>query len=78
MAITDFLERNAKLYPDEVSLVEINPASRPDHAMTWREFSLIEAAAAEKYRREMTWKAFDTRANRFANLLLTRGVRRGD
>ena len=78
MAITDFLERNAKLYPDAVSLVEINPASRPDHAMTWREFSLIEAAAAEKYRREMTWKAFDTRANRFANLLLTRGVRRGD
>ena len=78
MAITDFLERNAKLHPDEVSLVEINPANQPDHAMTWREYNLIEAAAAEKYRREMTWKAFDTKANRFANLLLTRGVRRGD
>lgn len=46
--------------------------------MTWREFNLIEAAAAEKYRREMTWKAFDVKANRFANLLLTRGVRKGD
>ena len=78
MAITDFLERNARLYPDEVSLVEINPGSRPEHAMTWREFNLIEAAAAEKYRREMTWKAFDVKANRFANLLLTRGVRKGD
>ena len=78
MAITDFLERNAKLYPDEVSLVEINPANQPDHAMTWREYNLIESASAEKYRREMTWKAFDTKANRFANLLLTRGVRRGD
>ena len=78
MAITDYLERNAKLYPDEVSLVEINPASQPDHAMTWREYNLIESASAEKYRREMTWKTFDIKANRFANLLLTRGVRRGD
>jgi long-chain acyl-CoA synthetase len=77
MAITDFLERNAKLYPDEISLVEINPANQPDHAMTWREYNLIEAAA-EKYRREITWKTFDIKANRFANLLLTRGVRRGD
>jgi len=78
MAITDFLERNAKLYPDEVSLVEINPASQPDHAMTWREFNLIESSSTEKYRREITWREFDVKANRFANLLLTRGVRKGD
>jgi long-chain acyl-CoA synthetase len=78
MAITDFLERNAKLYPSEVSLVEINPANQPGHTVTWREYNLIESGSTEKYRREMTWKDFDTRANRFANLLLTRGVRRGD
>jgi len=78
MAITDFLERNARLYPNEVSLVEINPANQPDHAMTWREYTLIEASTAEKYRRELTWREFDIKANRFANLLLTRGVRRGD
>ena len=78
MAITDFLERNARLYPNEVSLVEVNPANQPDHAMTWREYTLIEASAAEKYRRELTWRESDVKANRFANLLLTRGVRRGD
>lgn len=78
MAITDLLERNARLYPGEVSLVEINPACQPDRHVTWREFNLIETAAAEKYRREMTWKEFDVKANRFANLLLTRGVKKGD
>jgi long-chain acyl-CoA synthetase len=78
MAITDFLERNAKLYPLEVSLVEINPANQPSHTVTWRDYNLIESGSTDRYRREMTWKDFDTRANRFANLLLTRGVRRGD
>lgn len=78
MAITDFLERNAKLYPSEVSLVEINPANQPDRAVTWREYNLIETSQSEKYRREMTWKEFDIKANRFANLLLTRGIKKGD
>jgi len=78
MVITDLLEKNAKLYPDEVALVEINPANQPDPNTTWREFSLIEATPGEKYRREMTWKEFDTKANRFANLLLTRNVKKGD
>ncbi len=58
MIITDLLERNAKLYPNEVSLVEINPANRPAD--------------------EMTWKEFDTKANKFANLLLSRGIKKGD
>ncbi|NLG92516.1 MAG: AMP-binding protein, partial [Clostridiales bacterium] len=78
MAITDFLERNAKLYPTETSLVEINPANQPDRAVTWREYNLIESSSSEKYRREMTWKEFDIKANRFANLLLTRGIQKGD
>ncbi len=78
MAITDFLEKNAKLYPSEISLVEINPANQPDHAVTWREYNLIESSSTEKYRREMTWKEFDVKANRFSNLLLTRGIRKGD
>lgn len=78
MIITELLEKNAKFYPEEVSLVEINPAKRPADHMTWKEFSLIESAAGEKYRREMTWREFDVRANRFANLLLTRGVKKGD
>ncbi|HCG36308.1 MAG TPA: AMP-dependent synthetase, partial [Clostridiales bacterium] len=78
MIITEVLEKNAKLYPHEVSLVEINPAVRPDPTITWREYSLIETAPGEKYRREMTWKEFDIKANRFANLLLTRGIKKGD
>lgn len=78
MVITDFLERNAKLYPSEISLVEINPENQPDRAVTWREYSLIETTSGEKYRREMTWKEFDVKANRFANLLLTRGIQKGD
>lgn len=78
MVITDLLEKNAKLYPNDVALVEINPANQPDMNTTWREFSLIESTPGEKYRREMTWKEFDTKANRFANLLLTRGVKKGD
>lgn len=78
MVITDFLEKNAKLYPSNISLVEINPENQPDRAVTWREYSLIETTSSEKYRCEMTWKEFDTKANRFANLLLTRGIEKGD
>ena len=78
MVITDLLEKNAKLYPNEVALVEINPAHQPAPNTTWREYALIEATPGEKYRREMTWKEFDTKANRFANLLLTRGIKKGD
>ncbi|MBR2500128.1 MAG: acyl--CoA ligase [Clostridia bacterium] len=78
MPITDFLERNALLYPDDVSLVEVNPEKQPTGDVTWREYNLIESSSIEGYRRELTWKEFDTAANRFANLLLTRGVKKGD
>ena len=78
MPITEYLERHARLHPDEVSLVEINPANQPEKNTTWREYNLIEAAEGQRYRREMTWRDFDIRANRFANLLLSRGVKRGD
>ena len=78
MVITEFLERNARLYRDEVALVEINPSHERDKAKTWREFSLIERSRPdEPYRREITWGQFDKKANRFANLLLSRGLKRG-
>ena len=78
MVITDLLERNARLYGGETALVEINPSEDRDKAVTWREASLIESAPNNApYRREMSWKDFDRRANRFANLLLSRGVKRG-
>lgn len=78
MVITEFLERNARLYGSEVSLVEINPSEERDKAVTWRDFSLIESARPDApYRREMTWRDFDRKANRFANLLLSRGLSKG-
>ena len=78
MVITDFLERNARLYGGETALVEINPSEDRDKAVTWREASLIESAPNNApYRREMSWKDFDRRANRFANLLLSRNMKRG-
>ncbi len=77
MVITDFLERNARLYGSEVALVEINPSDERDHAKNWREASLIETSTDAPYRRELTWRQFDKNANRFANLLLSRGVEKG-
>jgi len=78
MVITDYLERNARLYGAEISLVEINPSEERDNAVTWRDFNLIENANPDApYRREMSWKDFDRRANRFANLLLSRGLQKG-
>lgn len=79
MIITEVLENNAKLYKDEVSLVEINPTEWDDHKpVTWQEYELIEATPAGSYRHEMTWGEFDEKANRFANLLLSKGVKKGD
>ena len=78
MPITEILQKNAELYTDDVSLVEINPKLENNKNMTWREFSLTQSTAAETYRREITWGEFNKRANRFANLLLSRGIKRGE
>ena len=78
MIITDFLEKNARLYGRETALVEINPSEERDKAVTWWDFNLIESAGQDApYRREISWKDFDRRANRFANLLLSRGLKKG-
>ena len=78
MVITEYLERNARLYGAESALVEINPSEERDNAVTWRDFNLIENANPDApYRRELSWKDFDRRANRFANLLLSRGLQKG-
>ena len=77
MVITEFLERNARLYGSDTALVELNPSHERDSAVTWREASLIESAGnGAPYRRELSWTDFDRRANRFANLLLSRGLER--
>ncbi|MBQ7548446.1 MAG: acyl--CoA ligase [Clostridia bacterium] len=77
MPITEILKKNADFYPNDVALVEINPKNESEGRMTWREYSLIEARPNEAYRREITWSEFNKKANRFANLLLTRGIKKG-
>ncbi len=78
MTIIDVLTQNAVKYPDETALVEINPQFDPAGRMTWRDYALMQPEPGEPHRREITWTDFDQKANRFANLLLTRGCRKGD
>ena len=78
MPITDFLERNAREFGDDICLVEVNPERKESRRVTWREYELIESTSPEYYRNEISWQIFDEKANRFANLLLSRGVKKGD
>lgn len=78
MPITDFLRRNAVKYGDEVALIERNPAIQEPLRITWRDYDLIQSTETQPYRREITWRVFDEKANRFANLLISRGVGSGD
>ena len=78
MPITDILAKNAELYGNTVCLTEINPGVEENRGMSWKELALVETARDCQYRKELTWRAFDERANQFANLLIDRGVERGD
>ncbi len=78
MPITDILRENASKYGSDVALVEVNPEIQERRRVTWKEYELIEADTYGHYRREITWSVFDEKANRFANLLMSRGVKKGD
>jgi acyl-CoA synthetase (AMP-forming)/AMP-acid ligase II len=58
VVITEILARNARLYGDEIALVEREPA--------------------KNLRRAITWKEFDDLANKVANALIDKGVKKGD
>ena len=78
MPITDLLRDNARKYPNEVALVELNPEVKEIHRTTWKEYELIERPLGRAFRREITWRVFDEKANRCANLLMSRGIKKGD
>ena len=78
MPITEFLEENAVKYPGETALVELNPEVQEIRRTTWKEYELIERPLGRAYRREITWRVFDEKANRCANLLIGRGIKKGD
>ncbi len=59
--ITEYLKRNAALYGDETALVEL--------------FYIGDSLDAT--RRTLLWRDFDRKANRFAQLLLQRGIGKG-
>ena len=78
MPITQLLERNASVYPNDVALVELNPEIQEKRRRTWREYALVESNPVCHYRREISWGVFDEKANRVANLLRERGIKKGD
>lgn len=78
MPITELLERNVSEYPEDICLVEINPEVTEVRRVTWKEYELMEPNPTTHYRREITWHVMNEKANRFANLLLSRGIKKGD
>ena len=74
MPITELLARNAELYGSDIALVEVNPEITEPRKKTWKEYDLIETNPVAHYRREISWKVFDEKANRFANMLIDRGI----
>lgn len=78
MTIVDYLRRNAAQYGEETALVAVNPGVKEKRRVTWRDYNLIEASDPKPFRREITWNVFDEKASRFANLLISRGIKKGD
>ena len=78
MPVTDLLERNHKLYKDEIALIELNPTMNETRRINWKEFDLVQQTTPRPYRREMTWEVFDEKSNRVANMLISRGIKKGD
>lgn len=78
MPITQLLEKNAQKSPDMVCLVEINPEMKETRKLSYKEYDLIQPTNSPYFRREITWEVFNEKANRFANLLIKRGIKKGD
>ena len=76
MPIVDILRKNAALYGADDALVELNYDAEENKA--WSEMELIESAHHFGARRVLTWKEFDDTANRFANYLLSIGIKKDD
>ena len=74
MPVTDYLERNHKLYGDEVALIELNPLVEETRRISWKDYELVQQTDKTAYRREISWSVFDEKANRVANMLISRGI----
>ena len=61
MPVTDLLERNHKLYGEEVALVELNPTMKDTRKTTWKEYDLVQQTSSVPYgaylmRRQTVWQ----------------------
>ena len=74
--VSDFLESNAVNFPDDVALVELNPAS--DAPVSWKNSNLIETNRFAPARSQISWQVFNEKANRCANFLIEHGINKGD
>ena len=78
MPVTDLLRRNAREHGEEVALIELNPTMEDTRKISFKEFDLVQQTKAMPYRHEITWQIFDEKSNRVANMLLGRGIKKGD
>ncbi len=78
MTIIQMLERNAREFGSDTALVEINPGQPETRRLTWRDYDLVQETEKKYFRREISWRVFDEKANRFANALIARGIKKGD
>jgi len=78
MPVTDLLIRNAKEHGQEVALVELNPTMEDTRKTSFKEFDLVQQTVAKPFRRQITWQVFNEKANRVANMLIDRGVEKGE
>ncbi len=78
MPVTEYLERNARLWPNDVALVELNPTVTVPTLTTWKEYDLVQPLKGVPYRQEITWAVFNEKSNRVANFLIARGIKKDD
>ncbi len=78
MTIIDMLEKNAREFASDTALVEINPGQPETRRLTWRDYDLVQETEKKYFRREISWSVFNEKANRFANALMERGIKKGD
>ena len=76
MPITDILRQNVRLYGNDDAIIELNYEA--EEQKSWSELELVQSAAKYSYRSVITWREFDNMANRFANYLISLGVKKGD
>ena len=65
-------ERGMKTMPTIVEMLEKNACKCPD------DVALIELTPSQNIRKQITWKEFDEQANRIANYLLQKGIKKDD